>query len=43
MLKTYKVCFTCIYDLDFLKANDNIKMSIDSDQFLEVLFSTNSG
>ena len=27
-----------VYDLDFLKANDNIKMSIDSDQFLEVLF-----
>ena len=27
-----------IYDLDFLKANDSIKMSIDSDQFLEILF-----
>ena len=27
-----------VYDLHFLKANDNIKISIDSDQFLEVLF-----
>ena len=27
-----------VYNLDFIKTNDSIQMSIDSDQFLEILF-----